>query len=225
MQRRGYVQLIDATQWFEPLRRNLGNKNCVLSDEDGGDIDRIMETFLKFEESEESKIFPNEAFGYWKVMVERPLRIEGIEPGRQYKTNEIRELKVSGVRSESAPPVIKRIHRRGVEPDPIRGLFPATIGGRDVVVEYEPDSDSRDTEQIPLVEEGGIEGFLRREVLPYANDAWYVERSLKIGYEISFNRYFYKPAPIRSLNEIREEIAFLEHESEGILIGIAGLGL
>ena len=80
--RRGKVQLIDATQWFKPLRKNLGSKNCELS---GGDIQRICEVFETFEESEESeesKIFPNEAFGYWKVTVERPLRLEGIDPER-----------------------------------------------------------------------------------------------------------------------------------------------
>ena len=55
----------------------------------------------------------------------------------------------------------------------------------------------RDTEQVPLQEDGGIEAFLRREVLPYAGDAWYREDSVKIGYEISFNRYFYKPQPMR----------------------------
>ena len=71
--RKGRVQLIDATQWFKPLRKNLGKKNCELSDED---IQRICDTFLKFEETEQSKIFPNAAFGYWKVTVERPLRLK-----------------------------------------------------------------------------------------------------------------------------------------------------
>ena len=58
--RRGKVQLIDATHWFTPLRRNLGKKNCELSE---ADIARICETFLAFEETEQSKIFPNAAFG------------------------------------------------------------------------------------------------------------------------------------------------------------------
>ena len=70
--RRGKVQLIDATQWFKPLRKNLGKKNCELSPDD---IERIIRTFLDFKETPESKIFPNEAFGYWKVTVERPLRL------------------------------------------------------------------------------------------------------------------------------------------------------
>ena len=221
--RRGFVQLIDATQWYEPLRRNLGNKNCMLSDEAAGDIDRIIETFLKFEENENSKIFPNEAFGYWKVTVERPLRIEGIDPGRQYAAKDIRELKANGKRSETAPPVFKRIHRRGAEPDPLRGLCLATIGGRDVVVEYEPDNELRDTEKIPLTEDGRIEGFLRREVLPYARDAWYVPGSVKIGYEISLNRYFFKHPPQRSLNEIREKIVALDRETDGVLQEIVGI--
>ncbi|MFY4729212.1 N-6 DNA methylase, partial [Nitrospira sp. BLG_2] len=70
--RKGKVQLIDATQWFKPLRKNLGKKNCELSDDD---IQRICDTFIGFKETEQSKIFPNEAFGYWKVTVERPLRL------------------------------------------------------------------------------------------------------------------------------------------------------
>src|SRR6202795_3663167 len=70
--RRGKVQLIDATSWFKPLRKNLGKKNCELSEED---IQRICDAFLAFEETEQSKIFPNAVFGYWKVTVERPLRL------------------------------------------------------------------------------------------------------------------------------------------------------
>jgi type I restriction enzyme M protein len=77
--RTGRVQLIDATQWYKPLRKNLGKKNCELSDED---IARICDTFLKFEETAQSKIFPNAAFAYWKVTVERPLRLKGIDPER-----------------------------------------------------------------------------------------------------------------------------------------------
>ena len=168
--RKGRVQLIDATQWFKPLRKNLGKKNCELSDED---IQRICDTFLKFEETEQSKIFPNAAFGYWKVTVERPLRLKGIDPERAYSPKEIKALKETAERSEDAPPVIRKIHKKGTAADPLRGLFPTTIGGKPAVVEYEPDPDLRDTEQVPLLEEGGIEAFLRREVLPHAPDAWY----------------------------------------------------
>jgi type I restriction enzyme M protein len=213
------VQLIDATQWFKPLRKNLGKKNCELSDDD---IARICDTFLKFEETEQSKIFPNAAFGYWKVTVERPLRLKGIDTERAYNPKEIKALKAEGNVDEAAPPVVKKIHKKGVAADPLRGLFPATIGGKKCVVEYEPDTDLRDTEQVPLLEDGGIEAFLRREVLPHAADAWYDPGSVKTGYEVSFTRYFYKPQPLRGLEEIRADILALEKETEGLLSEIIG---
>ena len=217
--RRGKVQLIDATKWFQPLRKNLGKKNCELSEED---ITRICDTFLAFEETEQSKIFPNAALGYWKVTVERPLRLTGVDPDRAYAAKEIKALKETAERSESAPSVIKKIHKRGVEPNPLVGLFEAIIKGKRCTVEYEPDSDLRDTEQVPLLEDGGVEAFLRREVLPYAADAWYVPDSVKTGYEISFTRYFYKPQPLRTLEEIRADILALEKETEGLLGEIIG---
>ena len=220
--RRGKVQLIDATGWFKPLRKNLGKKNCELGAED---IERIVTTFLDFEETEQSKIFPNAAFGYWKVSVERPLRLKGIDPERAYTPKEIKALKAEGNVDETAPPVIRKIHKKGTSPDPIRGLFEVTIGGKKSVVEYEPDPDLRDTEQVPLLEDGGpgsgpgagIESFIRREVLPHAPDAWYDPASVKTGYEISFTRYFYKPKHLRSLEEIRADILALEKETEGLL--------
>ena len=229
--RRGKVQLIDATQWFKPLRKNLGKKNCELSE---ADIQRICDTFLAFEETEQSKIFPNTAFGYWKVTVERPLRIAAADPTRVYTPREIKALKETvkdmpdGPATEpernAAPPVIRKIHKKGVEPDPLRGLLEATLGGKRGVVEYEPDPDLRDTEQVPLLEPGGIEAFLRREVLPHAADAWYDPDSVRTGYEVSFTRYFYKPQPLRSLEEIRADILALEKETEGVLAEILGSG-
>ena len=217
--RQGKVQLIDATQWYQPLRKNLGKKNCELS---ADDIARICNTFLDFKETEQSNIFDNAAFGYWKVTVERPLRIEGADPNRACKAKEIKELKEAGTRHDDAPPVIKKIHKKGTEADPLRGLFEITIDGKPAVVEYEPDTDLRDTEQIPLQEEGGIEAFLQREVLPHVADAWYRPDTVKIGYEISFTRYFYKPQPMRTLEQIRADILALELETEGLLGEIIG---
>ena len=271
--RKGKVQLIDATKWFRPLRKNLGQKNCELGP---GDIEKICRTFLDFEETEESKIFDNEAFGYFKVTVERPLRLAVdlsekrrdaffdvcLEAGEEQLGNVIQSLtprlghgphldfnqfldavkdemplhhvKMTAKRkkllqasltdqNETAAPVIKKTHRRGSVADPIRGLYEVGDGSEQRVVEYEPDSELRDTEQIPLQEEGGIEGFLRREVLPYAEDAWYVPTSVKIGYEVSFNRYFYKPEPMRTLEEIRADILAVEKETEGLLQEIVGV--
>jgi type I restriction enzyme M protein len=135
-------------------------------------------------------------------------------------------------RVEGAPPVIKKVHKPGkggkataIQPDPLRGLFElASPPGRGAggegarpVVELEPDSELRDFEQIPLLEEGGIEAFLRREVLPYTPDAWLVEADTKIGYEVSFTRHFYQPPQLRTLAQISADILALEQETEGLL--------
>ena len=117
--------------------------------------------------------------------------------------------------------VIKKVHKPGkTQPDPLRGLFEATIDGRPAVVEYEPDSELRDFEQIPLLEEGGIEAFIRREVLPYTPDAWLVEADTKIGYEVSFTRHYYEPPQLRTLAQISADILKLEQETEGLLTEI-----
>ena len=215
--RQGHVQLIDATKWFTPLRRNLGQKNCELAEDD---IEHIIQAFMAFEETEQSKIFPNAAFGCWKVTVERPLRIAGTDPDQVYKASEISKFRKEGQRDENASPVIKRVNPAGTTPNPLHGLLAATIKGKSTVVEYEPDPDLRDTEQIPLLEEGGVDAFLRREVLPYAEDAWYTPGNVKVGYEINFNRHFYKPQPMRSLDKIVADIVALENESEGLLAEI-----
>ena len=273
--RRGRVQLIDATSWYQPLRKNLGKKNCELSE---ADIRRICDTFLAFEESEQSKIFPNQAFGYWKVTVERPLRLRvdleevtrnafraacedageaplaglvdraaatfGAGPHTDYTSfvNTLGELakkqsmkltakrqkllqNALATRDEAAAPVIRKVYKSGkTEADGIHGQHNGVVEGKPCVVEYEPDPELRDTEQVPLLEEGGIEAFLRREVLPYAPDAWYDESSVKTGYEISFTRYFYKPQPLRTLEEIRADILAVERETDGLLVEIVGQG-
>jgi type I restriction enzyme M protein len=217
--RKGKVQLIDATQWFKPLRKNLGKKNCEFSNDD---IQRVCQVFLDFKETEQSKIFSNESFGYWKVTVERPLRLKGLDPNRAYSSKEVKDLKEDAERAEDAPLVIRKIHKRNEQADPLRGLFETTIAGQRCVVEYEPDPDLRDTEQVPLLDDGGIESFLKREVLPYAPDAWFVPESRKTGYEISFTRHFYKPQPLRTLEEISGDIFEVEKETEGLLGEIIG---
>ena len=204
--RQGKVQLIDATQWYSSLRKNLGAKNCELSNDD---IRRICDAFLAFEETEQSKIFPNKAFGYYKVTVERPLSaslsicrrstacgfgmpvvklkeepladvIDGVaetmgngphldfngfmdavaaeasEQGVKLIAKRKKLLQTSlAFRDEAAEPVIKRVHKLDkMEPDPIRGLVEATVNDQCVVVEYEPDSELRDTEQVPSARRG-----------------------------------------------------------------------
>jgi type I restriction enzyme M protein len=216
----GKVQLIDATAWSQPLRKNLGKKNCELTD---AEIERIVQAFVDFKPTEQSRIFDNAEFGYSKVTVERPLRARNIDATRAYTPKEIKALKDEERIAEDGMPVIRRIHKPGkVNADPLRGMFPLTIDGKKCVVEYEPDSDLRDTETVPLTEPGGIEAFIRREVLPHAQDAWIDEAKIEIGYEISFARYFYKPQPLRPLETIRAEIVALERETEGLLTTIIG---
>lgn len=128
-------------------------------------------------------------------------------------------------RVEEAPPVIRMIHKPGrAQADPLHGLYeiPATPArgkgaGAPHIVEFEPDSELRDYEQIPLLEPGGIEAFFRREVLPYSPDAWLVATDTKIGYEVSFTRHFYQPPQLRTLAQISADILALEQETEGLL--------
>jgi type I restriction enzyme M protein len=126
-------------------------------------------------------------------------------------------------KDEKAAAIIKKIHKTGkMEADPLHGRYPVTLDDKPCVVEYEPDSDLRDSEQVPLLEDGGIEAFFRREVLPHVPDAWIDVEATKIGYEISFTRYFYKPQPLRTLAEISADILALEKETGGLLGEIVG---
>jgi type I restriction enzyme M protein len=271
--RRGKVQLIDATEWFKPLRKNLGKKNCELS---ADDIKNVTDAFLGFAETQHSKIFSNDNFGYWKVTVERPLRLRvdlsvpalarlrtsaeaanemplanlidrvaarlGAGPHMDYnavvaaleehaRDNSIkltaRRLRLFRDTLAERDPSAERIIAKSYKPgramaDPLHGEFDAKIDGKQAVVEYESDTELRDTEQIPLSEPGGIEAFFRREVLPHATDAWIDPTSTAIGYEVSFTRFFYKPPKLRTLDEIKAEIYALEAESEGLLEQIVG---
>ena len=271
--RKGKVQLIDATSWFKPLRKNLGKKNCEFSAED---IQRIVDLFLSFQENEQSKIFANESFGFSKVTIERPLRLQvdlsdsarirfrkacveakdealsslmdhvaaSLGPGPHLDFNAFmaateerakkQGIKITAKRqkllqtalaekNEDAAPIIRKLYRPGkAEPNPLYGRFEVKVNGRSQIVEYETDSELRDTEQVPLREVGGIEAFFLREVMPHVSDAWIDENSAKIGYEISFTRYFYKPKPLRTLEEIRSDILALEKETEGLLDEIIG---
>ena len=100
----------------------------------------------------------------------------------------------------SAEPVIKKKTKAGVE--------------------YEPDPELRDTEQVPLLEPGGIDAFFEREVLPHVPDAWIDHSKTLIGYEISFTRHFYKPKPLRELEAIRLDLESLRTEAEGLFAKI-----
>lgn len=217
-ERKGKVQLVDASGWYVPLRKNLGKKNCSFSDPQ---IEDICDLIMHPRETEQSKIFQNEAFGYHKITVERPLRLKGIDPQKAYSSKEIKVLIDKGMVDEKGTPVIRKIHST-IKPDPFYGLFEAVIGKKKSVVEYHPDTNLRDTEQVPLLEDGGIDAFFKREVLPYVPDAWIDESKIQIGYEISFTRYFYKLVQMRSLDEIMANIRAIEKETDGLLNDIVG---
>lgn len=106
-----------------------------------------------------------------------------------------------------ADDVLRDLFKRGKYPDVILPMCNA-------------DSDLRGTEQVPLLEEGGIEAFIGREVLPYTPDAWINDGATKVGYEVSFTRHFYKPKPLRMLAEISADTLSIEKEAEGLLDGL-----
>lgn len=172
IKRKGKVQLIDATTIKTPLRKNLGEKNCILSK---SDRKQIMDIYMAFEESEYCKIFPNQEFGYWEISVEQPLRDEN-------------------------------------------GIIITDKKGNPKM-----DTKLKDSEQVPLLYDGGVEAFLEKEVYPYAPDAVVNVNKAVVGYELSFTKYFYKTITLRPLNKIKEDIQLIENETDGLLNEILGV--
>ena len=164
--RKGKVQLINANQMYEKRRKSLGDKR---NDIPKHYIDEITNIYADFKETDISKIFDNEEFGYSKIVVERPQKDEN-----------------GNIIAKNGKPVA--------------------------------DTSLRDTENVPLKED--IREYFKREVLPYAPDAWIDGKKTKIGYEIPFTRYFYKYVPPRPSEEIMSEILELEKSLDGSLEGI-----
>lgn len=228
-QRRGKIQLIDASRMKNPLRKNMGKKNCEFTSEIRKEILRI---YLEMEESEVSRIFTNEEFGYWSITIERPLRLR-IYPDREIPVGILKnadEMKAVRKAIASVPigtplddwtafaketklkvAILKKVRPFITEKDPAAQP-----------IDGEPDADLRDTEIIPLLYEGGISSFMQNEVLTYAPDAWIDEKKTSIGYEISFNKYFYKPVKLREMHEILDTLHNLEKEANGMLSEILG---
>ena len=228
--RKGKIQLIDATQMKSPLRKNMGNKNCEFTPDIRKEIIRL---FLAMEESDVSKIFDNSEFGYWNVTVDRPLRLrvfpereipEKDEKGKVLFKKYMELLDVRDAVQEAAKTApfddwdsfakatklkktqLKKIRPYITETDP---------DAKEVAGEANPEL--RDTENIPFQYEVGIDTFIEKEVLPYAPDAYVDEDKTKIGYEISFTKYFYKPVKLRDMKDILASLAELEKESEGVM--------
>ena len=128
---------------------------------------QIIETYLKFEENEFSKIYDNEFFGYTKVTIEQPLLDDDGNVVTDKKGNP------------------------------------------------KPDSKKRDYERVPLTE--GVDDYYEREVKPHLPDSWIDINTNKVGYEINLNKYFYKYKPLRSIEEISQDLLKLDKETEGLM--------
>lgn len=228
--RKGKIQLIDATQMKSPLRKNMGNKNCEFTPDIRKEIVRI---FLDMEESDVSKVFDNSEFGYWNVTVDRPLRLrvfpereipEKDEKGKVLfkKHPELLDVRQAVQEAAKTAPFddwdafakatkLKKTQLKKIRPY----ITEADPEAKEVAGEADPEL--RDTENIPFQYEGGIHTFIEKEVLPYAPDAYVDEDKTKIGYEISFTKYFYKPVKLRDMKDILASLAELEKESEGVM--------
>ena len=168
--RKGKIQLIDATSFKSPLRKNLGEKNCEVTEKIRK---QILDLYMAFDEADSrySKVFDNSEFGYREVTVYTP-------------------------RMEDGKPVVDKKGK------PIK-----------------PDSDK---EQVPFSYEGGIEAFIENEVKPYSPFSFINPGTEKVGYELSFTKYFYQPVQLRSLDEITADIRAVEQETDGLLDEILG---
>lgn len=225
--RKGKIQLIDATNMKSPLRKNMGNKNCEFTPEIRKEIIRI---FSDMEESDVSKIFDNSEFGYWSVTVERPLRlrVHSAHPEREVpedafkKHTELEKVLEAIIDVPAGTPLddwdafakatkLKKTQLKKIRP------YITEVDPDAKEVEGESDPNLRDTENIPFNYAGGIGAFIDKEVKPYAPDACVDEAKTKIGYEISFTKYFYKPVKLRGLEEILASLTELEKESDGMM--------
>ena len=226
--RKGKIQLIDATDMKSPLRKNMGKKNCEFTPDIRKEIIRI---FLDMEESEVSMILDNNDFAYWNVTVERPLRLrvfpERTIPANTFKKADEYETVTTAIAKASATAPLddwkafaKVTKLKKAQLNKVRPFI--TEKDATAVATDEPDTDLRDTENIPFTYEGGIEAFMQNEVLTYAPDAYIDEKKTQIGYEISFTKYFYKPVELREMSEIIESLNSLEKEADGMMADIMG---
>jgi type I restriction enzyme M protein len=131
------------------------------------------------------------------------------------------EKVVKGVVKLSGEKLDKLLAHLGCEEAdlPDFGYYPT--GKKGEWIEYETEGDLRDTENVPLKE--AIHAYFLREVKPHVEETWINLDATKIGYEISFNKYFYRHKPLRDIEEVTAEILSLEEESEGLIREILNL--
>ena len=236
--RKDKIQLLDARDvWTaggsEDNKRSLGDKRRHIT---GSQIAGIVRLYGRRTDGETSKTFDNADFGYTRVTVERPLRLRyqmtvedkarfldacphllddiqaidkalGREPQRDWNAVWSRIEDVLHSHKSRWKATEQKLFRSVfTQKDP--RAEPVTRGGGDDG--YEPDADLRDFENVPLKDD--IDAYFEREVRPHVPDAWMDRSKDKIGYEINFNRHFYKYTPPRSLEEIDAELKQAEEE-------------
>ena len=229
--RRGRIQLVDARDLWTPggsaeSRRSLGDKRRHLSDDQ---IDEIVRLYGRLEDDDCCKTFDNIDFGYTRVTVERPLRLRfqvTLDTMERYLyaypelLDDVQAIDQALGREplDDWNVVWQRIgalmhERRSRWKKPQLRLFRDAFTAKDPQAEpvrshrgdgFEPDPALRDFENVPLAED--IDAYFEREMLPHVPDAWMDRTRDKVGYEINFNRHFYRYTPPRPLEEIDADL-------------------
>ena len=239
--RKGKVQLIDASQMKEEIKKKLGDKKYELTPELRK---KIIELYLAFDEADKhySRVFDNEDFGYYHITVNRPLRLsvvctdEAVESlaaeDKQFGElvsrvvhndsldyNSVESMLEAEAKKASIKLTAKRIKLFRNAMTQVNPSAKPVMTSSGV---YEPDKDLSDLEKVPLKYPGGIEAYFNTEILPYSEDAWIDYDSIKIGYEISFTEEFYEPSSLRSLDDIVADILEIEKTTDGLIAAIFG---
>lgn len=245
--RKGYIQLIDASSLKKPLRKNVGEKNSEISPE----IRRqIINLYLDYKDADSnfSKIFSNKEFGYYSVDIQRPLRLRVnldsehitalkenskdkelmnliviyLEKGHADKCLDFNLFMQDIERLAKAKNVKLTVKRKKAIRDFLTEINENAEPVLDSKGKPEPDKNLKDTEQIPLLYEGGVECYWENEIKPYVPDSWIDKNTISIGYELSFTKYFYKPLELRTPEEIVSDIQKVESNTDGLLASIIG---
>jgi len=245
--RKGKVQLIDATSLKSTLRKNIGEKNCEITPEIRK---QILEFYLAYTDADPlySKVFDNKEFGYYSVEIQRPLRLrvdftdekletlkESVKDDDLYELvqtfsktakddiamnfNEFMKQMESAANTAGLKLTAKRKKALRDCLTSIDESAAPVINAKGVP---EPDKTLKDTEQIPLLYDGGIEAFWEKEIKPYVPDSWVDMDSVILGYELSITKYFYKPSVVREPQLIVNDINAIEEGTDGLLASIVG---
>ena len=207
-ERKGWVQLIDASSFWQKMRKSLGSKRKELSEQHIADITRM---FGDFDEAEQAIML--DAAG--KEVARQILLFGDPEPAAP-EGGKVKRVPISRVfKNEEFGYTTITVER------PLRDEAGNVVLGERGKQKGKPHPDSslRDTENVPLTED--IDAYFQREVLPHAPDAWIDREKSKVGYEIPFNRHFYVFEPPRSLHEIDEELKGVTARIMEMLEGLA----